>query len=89
MPGRLRVDEGDLRMNHVNYLAIFFGSLAVLAAVYLVFCFFRMLQAPAIRRDAKAILNDNTQAMHENSVLLKELIAVNRQLLDKQNQGNS
>ncbi len=76
-------------MSHLNYVDMLFAAFAAMGIVFLAFCFFRMIRAPEAQREGKALVNENTLATRENSALLKELIAVNRQLLEKQNQANS
>jgi hypothetical protein len=45
-----------------------------------------MLKAPAMQKEMKAVGQDNTDAVRENSALLKELIGVNRQILERLNE---
>jgi hypothetical protein len=84
-----RNDAGEWLVDRLNYVDMLFAAFAALGIVVMAVVLFRMLKAPAAQREGKALVNENTQATRENNALLKELIAVNRQLLDKQNQGNS
>lgn len=66
-----------------------YGSLALLV-VYFVFYALRMRSAPKKPQAAlKDVSNANTEALRENSELLRELIAINRKLLEKQEQRDA
>jgi predicted membrane protein len=67
----------------LDFFQISFLAFATFFTVYLAFCIYRMLKAPQVQREGKALVNDNTHATRENSALLRELIAVNRQILEK------
>jgi hypothetical protein len=59
----------------------------VLFSVYMVVVLVRMFRAPA--RDMMSVGKENTEAVRENSALLRELIAVNKQLLEKKSETES
>ena len=65
-----------------------YGSLALLVA-YVVFQTRRARSAPKARGTAKELGDANTEALRENSELLRELIAVNRKLLEKQDRQDT
>lgn len=58
-----------------------YGSL-VLLLLYMAFYVWRARRAPKGRAESEAAIAANTEAVRENSELLRELIAINRKLLD-------
>jgi hypothetical protein len=65
-----------------------YGSLILLVA-YVLF-FIRRARTRSAPHDAsKALSDEHAQALRENSELLRELIAVNRQLLEKQDRHDA
>lgn len=70
----------------MNFTPIIACALAGAVIFYLVFCIFRMLKAPAMQEEMKAIGQDNTDAVRENNALLRELIGVNKQILERLNE---
>jgi hypothetical protein len=72
----------------MNYSVILTYLLIALFAVYIIYCVMRMRAAPAMQRELKAVGEENTAAIRENSQLLRELVALNRQILDRKNQAN-
>lgn len=73
----------------MNFTPIFACALAGAVIFYLVFCIFRMVKAPAMQEEMKAIGQDNTDAVRENNALLRELIGVNKQILERLNELKS
>lgn len=73
----------------MNFTPIFACALAGAVIFYLAFCIFRMLKAPAMQEEMKAIGQDNTDAVRENNALLRELIGVNKQILKRLNELKS
>lgn len=65
-----------------------YGSLALLA-VYFVFYFRRMRSGPKVQAGLNKLNEAHTEALRENSELLRELIALNRKLLEKQEQRDA
>jgi threonine/homoserine/homoserine lactone efflux protein len=76
-------------MRPFNVVEMLFALMAILCSAYLIYCFIKAFRAPAAQREGKALVIANTEATRENNELLRELIALNRQLLEKQNQANS
>ena len=64
-----------------------YGSLALLMA-YVGLHIWRRRSAPKQQASITGIGNVHIEALRENSELLRELIAVNRKLLEKQEQRN-
>lgn len=60
-----------------------YGSLALLV-VYVLFLIRRARSAPKIQAASNALTDAHIEALRENSELLRELIAVNRELLERQ-----
>jgi hypothetical protein len=60
-----------------------YGSLALLV-VYVFFQIRRTRSAPKAQELARELRDANTEALRENSELLRELIAINRKLLERQ-----
>jgi hypothetical protein len=58
-----------------------YGSL-VLLMLYMAFYVWRARRMPKTRAGSQTSIDDNTAAIRENSELLRELIAINRKLLD-------
>ena len=60
-----------------------YGSLALLV-LYVLFFVRRARSKPKAQAPASTASDAHTEALRENSELLRELIAINRKLLDKQ-----
>lgn len=60
-----------------------YGSLALLV-LYVLFFIWRARSKPKAQARATDIRDAHTEALRENSELLRELIAINRKLLEKQ-----
>jgi hypothetical protein len=60
-----------------------YGSLLLLI-IYVIFQIRRTRSAPRAQRHAEKLRDAHIDALRENSELLRELIAINRKLLEKQ-----
>ena len=60
-----------------------YGSL-VLLIIYVIFQIRRTRSAPKAQKHAERLRDAQIEALRENSELLRELIAINRKLLEKQ-----
>ncbi|CAN7317550.1 hypothetical protein [Rhizobium sp. LjRoot254] len=65
------------------------GCLAVVVMAYLIVCIQRMRSAPKALAAMKELYDTNTQAVRENSELLRELTALNKKILEKQNRSDT
>ena len=65
------------------------GCLAVVVMAYLIVCIQRMRSAPNALAAMKELYGTNTQAVRENSELLRELIACNKKILEKQERNDA
>jgi len=62
---------------------ILVACLIGLAAVYLFVCILRMRSAPKQQAEMQRMADENTAAIRENTELLRELVAINRTLLEQ------
>ena len=65
-----------------------YGSLALLV-IYVFFQIRRTRSTPKQQEPLKELREANTEALRENSELLRELIAINRKLLEKQDRQDA
>ncbi|UVC11405.1 hypothetical protein IHQ71_12995 [Rhizobium sp. TH2] len=75
-------------MPQIIFQILAIGLIAIVGT-YLVLCIMRLRSVPRQQAEMKQIGDENTRAVRENSDLLRELIALNRQILERQNQANS
>jgi hypothetical protein len=60
-----------------------YGSLALLI-IYVIFQIRRTRSAPKVHKHEQKLRDAHIEALRENSELLRELIVINRKLLEKQ-----